>query len=490
MKIDTAPLDGLRGLASMQVALGHMFIFSMAPTRGTDFGGGLVMGLFFLVSGVVMVLGYGQREYKVALPCFPNMRSQTVLPQQEVTETKTEGSLFDSKRFWAKRVARLLPIYYLTNIIALPIKLMSYPTAASAIPEFVVTMLMLTSWSLMGPTNGVLWTISTMAFFYVVFPFLEPVLQKLNSVQKFESLAKKMYLLQIGFFFAVMILYTAVLKVPLTDKNNFYYWTWRFFPLCRLPVFIMGCCLGHSVLILAKGGDEYDCYLLCCCSAKNSTRPYVAGLLIWTLAIIGFAAIGLIAYSGAFRVLGEVFSPMLFYDLILLMLKPKTKGTEMSLTERFLRIAPLQFLGRISYSFYACHFVVIQYLGLLIYAAGHNGAIPDRGKIGLDALLWSSIPSWAIPLCIALTVLVGWLVTDYVEGPLANYVLVFLLGANANAPAAKVFSESTGGKDQSMGAQDCVAVPFIGSPVSKDMTNEGSNIDQTSASEGVDIGAC
>lgn len=33
-RIDTKSIDGLRGLASLHVALGHLFMFSQAPTTG------------------------------------------------------------------------------------------------------------------------------------------------------------------------------------------------------------------------------------------------------------------------------------------------------------------------------------------------------------------------------------------------------------------------------------------------------------------------
>ena len=60
-RIKTTSLDGLRGLAACHVMLGHYFLFSKEPTQGTDFGGGLSMPLFFILSGVVMTLGYGTK---------------------------------------------------------------------------------------------------------------------------------------------------------------------------------------------------------------------------------------------------------------------------------------------------------------------------------------------------------------------------------------------------------------------------------------------
>ena len=67
-RVDTKALDGLRGFACLHVALGHIF---GATTNPIDLGGGISMGLFFLISGVVMVLGYRQKKYDNAggMPC-------------------------------------------------------------------------------------------------------------------------------------------------------------------------------------------------------------------------------------------------------------------------------------------------------------------------------------------------------------------------------------------------------------------------------------
>jgi hypothetical protein len=59
-RVDTGALTGLRGLAAFQVALGHM-------TAGSDLQldllGGAAMPFFYLLSGFVMALGYGQTQY-------------------------------------------------------------------------------------------------------------------------------------------------------------------------------------------------------------------------------------------------------------------------------------------------------------------------------------------------------------------------------------------------------------------------------------------
>ncbi len=148
--------------------------------------------------------------------------------------THREGT-FASGSFLRKRAARLLPIYYLTNV-ASALLLPSISLYGALLSCFLVT-----SWGLTVPLNGVTWTISTMTMFYLVYPSLAPRLQRLK-VDKLRSFCVVMYLGQIA---AMLLggLGTAILL----DNVEGGYWFSRLFPPFRLPVFIMGCCCAFGV---------------------------------------------------------------------------------------------------------------------------------------------------------------------------------------------------------------------------------------------------
>ena len=63
-RLDTRSLDGLRGLAAMHVAIGHYVSFTGLAGRFSDLQAGSSMGLFYLLSGFVMALGYGQKAVR------------------------------------------------------------------------------------------------------------------------------------------------------------------------------------------------------------------------------------------------------------------------------------------------------------------------------------------------------------------------------------------------------------------------------------------
>ena len=92
---------------------------------------------------------------------------------------------FPTRTFIHKRVSRLAPIYYFTNLLASPLAVM-----AMGVGFFVYTgllsLFLLTSWLLVVPINGVLWTISTMSFFYCMFPHIIVRLQRLHTAVDFR----------------------------------------------------------------------------------------------------------------------------------------------------------------------------------------------------------------------------------------------------------------------------------------------------------------
>ena len=88
------------------------------------------------------------------------------------------------------------------------------------------------------PHNGVCWTISTMMFFYMVYPWLAPRLQRVTNTRRLKNImyALNWGLMQAGIT-AVFLLNLAGVGVSVDNGN----WLARAFPPFRLPVFVMGC---------------------------------------------------------------------------------------------------------------------------------------------------------------------------------------------------------------------------------------------------------
>ena len=118
------------------------------------------VSLFFLLSGFCLTLRYGRKS---CIPC----------PQQK------NAKVFDFQEFWHGRVIKILPVYYATFAFALILVPLGYGPVDSLkdhvdmnIWGSFAALYGVQSWILaygFGPVAPS-WTISTLFFFYILFP--------------------------------------------------------------------------------------------------------------------------------------------------------------------------------------------------------------------------------------------------------------------------------------------------------------------------------
>jgi peptidoglycan/LPS O-acetylase OafA/YrhL len=450
MRLDTKSVDGLRGLAALHVACGHMLFFSREPN--VDLVGGTSMGLFFIISGFVMILGYGQRKYKDndgmicdwCCCCCDSLQCCATREQQQSEEE--DGSIsFPTKSFLCKRFARVAPMYYLTSLIAIPLWFMGPVKLVTFILTVALTFCFATSWVVVVlPLNGVLWTVSTMFFFYLCYPCLIPRLQKLKSADECRTLAFRMYWLQILICVVVLILFSGV-------DGGLAYWMWRAFPPNRLPVFVMGCCAG-LVALRSEQDDagsqqmrlpqqqlvepQSDLARPLCFKHNDTVTPAIVFMSIVIMGTL-FSILRLEVLSFLVRLLGEAILPILFYDWIIALSRSVATSSSSegdtttslpppvySSVEKLFRSKPLQFLGHISMSFYVVHLLVLAYVGWIIRAASITH-VEDTTDIGDDP----AIPGWAIPIVFVISLFIGWIATEFVEIPAQRFLVRLFAGS-------------------------------------------------------------
>ena len=155
------------------------------------------MPLFFLLSGFCLTLGYGKKKYSKISGCCSSSKAKTL------DSTQSIGSIFDSTTFYFKRLTRVLPVYYVCFLYSLPLSISGW-YFASGNPEItkdqlhnwtkefiggiVSSLFVVQTWLVEfgnGP-NGAAWTISTLFFFYLVYPRYFFILY---STLKFVNLA-------------------------------------------------------------------------------------------------------------------------------------------------------------------------------------------------------------------------------------------------------------------------------------------------------------
>jgi len=220
------PLTSVRFLAALRVALYHFVSWGDKGYwwRGL-LGTPISVTYFFVSSGFLLAYNYSERS---------------------------DLGQMDTPRFLLGRVARLLPVYFLGLLVAVPL-LLQRP-AEFSLGKATLTVLLLQSWFPSSALywNGPAWALSDLAFFYLSLP----VLLKLT-----RSASRRTCLLAAGAAWVVSVglavAYIHVNPDGLAQMNpprspGFWLYVLKYNPLVRLPEFIMGIMAGR--LFLLNGG--------------------------------------------------------------------------------------------------------------------------------------------------------------------------------------------------------------------------------------------
>ena len=270
---------------------------------------------------------------------------------------------------------------------------------------YVLTFTGLTSWSFLAPLgNPLTWTISTMFFFYLMFPALAPRLQRL-SPSSLPLLNWCMYILQ----FCLMAIGFSTLP------EEWAYWV-RMQPLVRLPVFVMGICCGlmrvhleQEVQADLEGETPVSARErprpvedACCCCALEPVLGPVALMGLWFVMTLAssLSAFFCSELFGVVRFYLEVALPILFFYWVLALTSPVNQRSFVVL---FFKSRVMRFLGDISMGAYMIHLL------LLIPLAYWSDTELNRGPTPL--VLATVLPA---------TILLGWFCTACFEKPIAR----------------------------------------------------------------------
>eukprot|EP00428_Durinskia_dybowskii_P066009 CAMPEP_0170365814 /NCGR_PEP_ID=MMETSP0117_2-20130122/6098_1 /TAXON_ID=400756 /ORGANISM="Durinskia baltica, Strain CSIRO CS-38" /LENGTH=479 /DNA_ID=CAMNT_0010620387 /DNA_START=2244 /DNA_END=3684 /DNA_ORIENTATION=+ len=445
VKVESKSLDGLRGFAALHVALGHILLYSV----GTDLMGECAIVIFFLISGFVMVVGYGQKKYSdsggvygeivcVNLDrlniCGKKATAGPIHSEQdtEKAEALTQGVSFPGYSFLVKRFARLGPTYYIATLLGIPLWFMIHTKTDTLILNNVLSFLLLTSWIGLYPINYPLWTISTMSFFYICYPCLIVRLQKIDTIADLRNLALRMYYIQ----FAVAVLFMLFFLVVL--DSTAWYTLWRMFPINRLPVFIMGMCIG--LMRVLPGADHAELPTLI--FRKHDAASPAA--IYWLIILLGIILSTWVSQAVTIIARGciEVAVPVIFFDWLLELTRAKK--------EKLFSHGGNANMGKISMGFYMLHALVLYYVGLTCYHSRNSNE-----SMVLDSEQDAFIPLWAMPIVIVLALAVGAAFTQFVELPLHDLIIAHCLSKGVPKVVENDSdSDQKSGKDSSSHTSD------------------------------------
>jgi len=256
------PLGGLRGLAAFHVMLLHYFLYSRyeVMVRGSNLysrihlQASVQMPLFFLLSGFSLALGYGGKQWSIKLPW------QRLDAEGEVR--------FDYARYYRNRFARVAPIYYLSQIVFIPAYVYGQHESIhhgdwTLYKTIAFTLTCTNTWFhpiADFPFMPAAWTVNTLFFFYLTFPFILPRVQRLTDTQLARGLVL-LFWFQLVPFLVLLVLYPE------------HFWVITANPLCRLPVFVMGVIAGVQQI---RHNEDPDTFV-----DPNLHQPLMHDLLPW-----------------------------------------------------------------------------------------------------------------------------------------------------------------------------------------------------------------
>jgi peptidoglycan/LPS O-acetylase OafA/YrhL len=210
LRIQLTSLTGLRFFAAMAVVLYHLHLYFPAICDSLAiFGYGFTgVSFFFVLSGFVLTWSHR-----------PDVRSG---------------------RFYWNRVARIWPLHVLTMILSIWIPLLSASSSASwSAAPFVLTLTQ--AWipasGFLNAFNGVSWSLSCEAFFYLLFPVL---FRHISGRPRVAGVAGMVFvgLISIGICLAT---YTSIQTAD---------YLLAYMPLYRMGEFVLGMCLA---MVMKRG---------------------------------------------------------------------------------------------------------------------------------------------------------------------------------------------------------------------------------------------
>ena len=331
-------LMGIRAPLALVVFVGHLSHLGIPTPRAEALTRVPLLsqrtsaiGVFFALSGFVLVLTYTQRL---------------------ADGTETVG-----RYFW-RRLARLAPLYFFSIAMNVPGGLLAHETWHTLWLQLVG----LQSWSHDPDTwfswNGAAWSLSTEAFFYVAFPLLlQPVLSRMTSARQ---------LVVAWFLLWSVLLEVWVARIPLghAPLKTLDWWVYVAPPV-RLLEFALG---GVAAALWRTGAIDR------------------------LIQVVGPAAAAVFALL-ALTVAGPEVHPMLYptvtvplVSLTLLWLA-QARGP----VARFLSSRPLVAAGEHSYAFYLLHVSGLALLGLILAELGQSGSAVAVAPALVAAFLVSAV---------------------------------------------------------------------------------------------------
>lgn len=424
--------DGLRGIMACWIMVFHCF----REYRGSDidFQGSSIMPLFFLLTGFTSAIVYNN-----------------ILPSnEEIASGKTLDIPRKSLQFWtfyANRLVRVVPVYYLFSLIAIPCWLYGYgdlPKADLVGP--IVTTFTFSSVIFIfifgGALDGPGWTVQTCLWLWLCFPKL---------MQRTRSLSSEDLVRWIINFYYIQLVLIYVIFIPILLFSGLGFWpafcASTMNPISRIPLLLMGMYAGelclrtsthqasqssHPATLSAIWPRSYFFLYPCppslkCCTTATTPHSEAEEESFWTrragMYCYGLFALTLIvsilnSVAGT-NILGSVWFQAIVPWAQLEIIVSLTRQSSRTCIHKALTTPLARFLGKISMTIYLVHYVIIWYVewGINDWHAV-NWPTNDDTSVLQQWEQARQLPLWGIPLVVVITLPIATIVFYGFEEPI------------------------------------------------------------------------
>lgn len=450
-RLDFQSHEGLRGASAIWIMLFHIIVFSnIIPNHRLDFQGSSIMPLFFMLSGFSLAVAYGSSKYVLEDTCWKffligrgattSTNISTIFPDSEGSEDKP----FNYNAFYRNRFARVLPLYYMCNILSIPLWIADYGSAdLRNTPRTIIQAIMnffgcTTLIGLIGSNyDGPSWTICTLLMFWYIFPKWAPYLQRMSDSELVIGIRRCYY---------IQIILVLIVFIPVVFVNyDLAFALSTMHPLTRFPLFLIGAyagilCYRHhnqnlpwirSFLWVFPGSLTADV------EASNKIAEYWSRsctqhsifILFFTI-IVTIIDILVQLYAGMGSILGQVWLQALVPFLQLQIIVGLTRDGGLSDVSKALRTKLAKWLGEISMTIYLVHWPLIYYLCWMIHGefaqrqtrncsefASDTAERKACDQVSADYTDAITLAAWGIPIVAAATLVLSPLIYYFIEVP-------------------------------------------------------------------------
>ena len=399
-RVDTKALNGLRGVAAVHIMIGHYLDLGY----NYDLLFVMMLPFFFLISGFVFGMKEGATNYELTKCCG------------ELRAYSDGKDHFDGKNFYKRRMARTLPLYYLSNLVMVPV-LWCYRWDDPP-PEFngvyigwayyVSCFFVVTTWFgvrhfLMNTPS---WFVSTIWFFYWIFPSLLPRLQRFDVAEKRKWIVWNYWIQLVVGTAVIWIADTFPWDIALGSGAH----EWQWWPPMRLPVFVMGILAGllrtDGLPVQAEQDEMRPSHW------RKKSDQMAFSMIVFFVVVPAMRYFKWVVFKVKF-----VKIIMVWFQLQLIQSLTFEGGDSHSVCYQALTHGVTLEFGRISYALYLIHWPIRDYFQWMM-AVVNDPNCEDWTQAGECGEGVDLDPWWSVPVLITASVFAAFILNRYFEEPL------------------------------------------------------------------------